>query len=182
MLKLAHTILETDLIVCVKTMMKKSLIPNDEFIYIRSNCSSPTSSVEDDSRALHEEIEIKCFYSGTATLMIGDKTINVKAGDIVVINPYEFHTTIDRGDEDDIGLYHLFMIPLDVFLSTGVDDLKLRKLLLENNTSFKTLHQNDTRMYKILTRAVMEYDGKKTAYKIAVCGLIMEFYAATAVW
>ena len=156
---------------------KKSIITNNELIAIGPKCSSPTSSIEDDFRALHEEIEVKCFYSGTATLMIGEKIVTVKAGDIVVINPYEFHTTIERGEGDDIGLYHLFMIPLDIFFNSGVDDLNLRKLILENNTSFKTLHQNDTRMYKILTRVVKEYEGKKTAYKIAICGLIMEFFA-----
>ncbi len=158
-------------------MIKRNHVLNEEFIDIEPNCFSPTCNIEVDSKALHEEIEVKCFYSGAATLIVGDNIIKARAGDIVVINPYEFHTTLDRGDGDDMGLYHRFMIPLDAFLNFDVDDLNLRKLLLENNASFKTLHHNDTRMYKILTRAVKEYEEKKMAYKIAVSGLIMEFFA-----
>ena len=63
--------------------------------------------------ALHEDIEIKCFYEGTATLLIESQTVSVKAGDVVVINPYEFHATVDTGEEK--GKYNLFMLPLDYF-------------------------------------------------------------------
>ena len=36
-----------------------------------------------DRTALHEAIEIKCFYEGSATLLIESRTISVKAGDVV---------------------------------------------------------------------------------------------------
>ena len=157
--------------------MKKNELYNNFFITICPDCRSFVSDIKADRRAVHEEIEIKCFYSGTTTLMVGDKTINVKAGDIVVINPYEFHTTINRGADNDNGLYHLFMVPLDVLSGRGLDDLKLRTLLLENNNSLKTLYQNDKRLYKILMRIVKEYSEKNTAYDIAIGGLVMELFA-----
>jgi len=138
---------------------------------------SEVRNLESERRALHEEIEIKCFYEGSSVLIVGENKIEVHAGDIVVINPYEFHATINSGAEGETGKYHLFMIPLDFFASNGVDDLELRALLLGNNMVLKTLFQNDKRMFKILTRIVKEYQEKKIAYNIAIVGLFMEFFS-----
>lgn len=129
-----------------------------------------------EKRAVHEEIEIKCFYSGEAVLMVGDQIIEAKAGDVVVINPYEFHTTLNTGGSHN-GRYHLFMVPLDIFSGTEIPDLNLRNILLGQNCAFKNLYQNDKRMHKILTRMVKEEADKKTAYEIAIGGLVMEFFA-----
>lgn len=104
--------------------------------------SSAVDNIEAGRKALHESIEIKCFYEGTTTLLIGSQIVTANAGDVVVINPYEFHATIDCGGGG--GKYHLFMVPLDFFASNGVDSLKLRMLLLANNKSFKTLFKNDS--------------------------------------
>ena len=129
-----------------------------------------------EKRAVHEEIEIKCFYSGEAVLMVGDQIIEAKAGDVVVINPYEFHATLNTGGIHK-GKYHLFMVPLDIFSKTDMPDLNLRNSLLAQNCAFKHLYQNDKRMCKILNRMVKEQTEKKTAYDIAIGGLIMEFFA-----
>lgn len=83
--------------------------------------------------ALHENVEIKCFYEGTATLLIESQTVRVKAGDVVVINPYEFHATVDTGEEK--GKYHLFMLPLDYFCR--VFKAVTRKSAMEYLRSFR---------------------------------------------
>ncbi|MBQ7044887.1 MAG: helix-turn-helix transcriptional regulator [Clostridia bacterium] len=122
---------------------------------------------------MHEAIEIKYFYEGTATLLIGTNTVSVKAGDIVVINPYEFHATVDRGVKG--GKYHLFMVPLDFFANDSKSDLNLRSLLLVDKNLFKT-HIKDERMSKILLRIVQENADKQPFYNTAVKGLLMEFF------
>lgn len=140
---------------------------------IRPDISSYVTDLQVEKVAFHEAIEIKYFYSGMATLMIGDKIINVEAGDTVVVNPYEFHTTINV----DNGKYHLFIIPLDFFSDSGVDVLNLRALLLENGNVFKNLYHSDKRLGKILTRIVKEYSEKKDVYETAITGLAMELFA-----
>ena len=145
-------------------------------ISIAPNTSSRVVGIAADSKAIHEDIEIKCFYAGTSTLMVDDKVIDVKAGDVVVINPYQFHTTINSGN-DEVGKYHLFMIPLDIFSGSGFGNLKLRTLLLENNYAFQTLHPSNQRLHKILMRIVSEYTEQNEAYTIAINGLIMELFA-----
>lgn len=131
--------------------------------------------IESERKALHEEIEIKCFYEGEAVLFIGTETVTVKAGDIVVINPYEMHTTIDCGDTGS--RYHRFMVPLDFFLHKGVGELDLRTILLADQKRFVTKLSDNARMRRILMRAAAEYDEKAPAWHIAVQGLLTEFFS-----
>jgi len=132
------------------------------------------AGVGSPSCALHEEIEIKCFYEGASTLLIGNRTVNVKAGDIVVINPYEFHSTVDCGDQSIKGKYHLFMIPLDFFATIGAGDVKLRPLLLSDSKAFKTLFSQDKHLFELLSRVASECMKKEEHYTAAVSGLMLE--------
>lgn len=104
------------------------------------------------NNALHEEIEVKCFYEGSATLLIGSQTVHVTAGDVVVINPYEFHATVNTGAEK--GKYHLFMLPLDSFV--GIPELDLRRVLFAEEKQFIT-HHTDPRLYGFLMQAAEEF-------------------------
>ncbi len=144
-------------------------------IKIDTGLWSYTGNIESERKALHEDIEIKCFYEGTAVLFIGTKTVTVKAGDIVVINPYEMHTTIDCGDTGS--RYHRFMVPLDFFLNQGIGELDLRTILLANQKRFLTKFSGNTRMRRILMRAAKEYDGQSAAWHLAIQGLMTEFFA-----
>ena len=139
------------------------------------NTQTYISDIQKEIEAFHEEIEIKCFYEGSATLLIGTQTVNVTKGDIVVINPYEFHATIDH--EESKSHYHRFMVPLDFFLDNWVEELDLRSILLEKQKCFKTLFSNNLRLQRILLRAIEEYQEQGAAWQIAAQGLMMEFFA-----
>lgn len=122
--------------------------------------------------ALHENVEIKCFYEGTATLLIESQTIRVKAGDVVVINPYEFHAIVDTGEEK--GKYHLFMLPLDYF--SGEPALDLQKLFFVEEKRFRTLF-SDGRMFDLLMQAAEEAQQKQEASDLMIKSLLMAFFA-----
>ena len=122
--------------------------------------------------ALHEDIEIKCFYEGTATLLIESQTMDVKAGDVVVINPYAFHKTVDIGEGN--GKYHLFMLPLDYF--AGVPELDLYKMYYLDGKMFQTLFQEDEQLHSILMRVAEEYRLKQTGWELMIRSLLMEFF------
>ena len=140
---------------------------------ISRELTSGIDNVETVRKALHEAIEIKYFYEGTATLLIGTNPVSVKEGDIVVINPYEFHATVDCGEKR--GKYHLFMVPLDFFSDSADSELNLRSLLLVEKNFFKTLVK-DERMSKILLRIVQENAENKPYSAAAIKGLLMEFF------
>lgn len=138
-----------------------------------------TSFVDDVTvvrKALHEHIEIKCFYEGTSTLLIGNETVTVEAGDVVIINPYEFHATIDCGMPEQRGKYHLFMVPLDYFMSSNTGELDLRSLIFAEKKFFRSFFPKDNTLYRLLMRAVEEYEQKAHAYQTAILGLLMEVF------
>lgn len=138
-----------------------------------------TSRVDDMTavrKALHEQIEVKCFYAGSATLLVGTQTVSVKAGDVVVINPYEFHATVDRGPKDDEGKYHLLMIPLDYFADRNMSELDLRGLFMSKKEAFRTLFSGKTELTELLHRAVRESTEMKEAYNAVIFGILAEFF------
>ncbi len=128
--------------------------------------------VEDARRAIHEAIEIKYFYEGSSTLLLGRNTVVASAGDVVVINPYEFHATVDYGTEK--GKYHLLMISPDFFpdVTPEVSDFKRR--LLSGQISFCPLFRGNTELSHILSRTVEEVQQKKEGYRVAVHGLMLQ--------
>lgn len=159
----------------MKTEVTVASCPEKLNMIIRPNCVSVINLNERMERMLHEHIEIKCFCSGSSTLLVGSKSITAVAGDVVVINPYEVHATIGYGEEQ--GKYHLFMIPIDFFSGIGIEELELRSILLANRQSFENYFQNEKRLYDIFTAIVREYEEKKTAYRAAIQGLITEAFS-----
>ena len=145
----------------------------DKFLISVGKVSSADKVVSlTGNNALHEEIEIKCFYEGSATLLIGDQTVPVAAGDVVVINPYEFHATVNTGE--DKGKYHLFMLPLDYF--SGVPELDLRRVLFAEEKQFIT-HHTDPRLHGFLMQAAEEFRQKQCADDLLLRSLLMAVFA-----
>ena len=96
---------------------------------------SIVDNVEKSSSAIHEAIEIKLFIEGSSSLLIGDKTFNVTEGDLVVINPYQVHSTVDFGHQTR-GKYHLIMVGLNFLDNLGLPDYNLRNLLFGKKLLF----------------------------------------------
>ena len=144
-------------------------------IRVRLDCISSINGIEADRRAIHEDIEIKCFYEGSATLLIGNETIRVKAGDVVVINPYEFHATIAYSE--DKGKYHMLMIPLDYFSEGDTPESELMLMLRTGRTLLKRYYENDRRIFDVLMQIADEYRHGDNAYERAVRGLLIQLFA-----
>lgn len=126
--------------------------------------------------ALHEDVEIKCFYEGTATLLIENQTINVKAGDVVVINPYEFHATVKCGEEAEKGKYHLFMVPLDYMQQVSPDELDLRNIIIAQKNSFTNHFSGNKYLYDILMLAGKEYAQQRTGCNAYIRALMTQVF------
>lgn len=144
-------------------------------ITVNAGRVSGIDRVEDARRALHEAIEIKYFYEGVSTLLIGGQTVVARAGDVIVINPYELHATVDTGAEK--GKYHLFMIAPELLSGACHDLSDVREALLSGKLSFQTLFREDVRMREILSRAVLEMEERAPYYQAAVKGLMMELFS-----
>ena len=160
--------------------MKKSedIKFSDESFPLRTRKYS-TSFKNDEGfsvQAIHEAIEIKYFYGGDSTLLVGDKTIYAEAGDVVIINPYEFHTTIDCG-KNAPGRYHLFMMGIDFFDGVWGADLNLRNLVFGKHAVFKTHFKNNGELSAILDSLVATDPDKSSADRLKTFGLMAELFA-----
>ena len=155
----------------------KELSGNDR-IRVRLDSVSSINGLEADRRAIHEDIEIKCFYEGSATLLIGNETVSAKAGDVVVINPYEFHATVAYSENK--GKYHMFMIPLDYFSDADTSESELMLMLRAGQTFLSRHYENNARLFGILMQAAEEYRNRETAYQSAIKGLMIQLFALLA--
>ena len=147
-------------------------------VTVALSCESKLPHLQNGTRVLHEEIEIKYFYEGSSTLLIGERAVSVRAGDVVVINPYEFHTTVETGaqNEGGVGKYHLLMVPLDYFSKRGESDLQLQSLLLSGNRSFQTLFAQHGELSHSVEQIALEYTEKNFAYKARIGALLTEIF------
>lgn len=160
----------------VKTMATKHTADVVDLL-VQTRTASTVGDMDKERKALHEAIEIKCFYEGTSTLLVGTQTVQVSAGDIVIINPYEFHATVDRGKEGNPGKYHLFMVPLDYFSGSNINELNLRTIIFGQEKMLQTLFRQDAQLYGLLMDAVTEHIEKKIAWEARRYALLMEFFS-----
>ncbi|MBE6612961.1 MAG: AraC family transcriptional regulator, partial [Ruminococcaceae bacterium] len=156
------------------TTCKIAFADEDFKLLIQPDKLSAILDTKEQREVFHEDIEIKYFVEGSATLLIGSTPYTVSAGDIVVINPYEFHSTLRFGK--DVGKYHLFIISLD-FLDEGNGiGLGLRGLLFGGLVRFQTLIRQDARITDLLLRAVAEHRQNLPYRKAILRGLMLELF------
>jgi len=154
-------------------LYEKLHFPQSDFKLLYS--ADRTSVLTPVEQMFHEEIEIKLFYEGSSTLMIGSDSVAVKAGDIVIVNPYEFHATIDAGGLEK-GKYHLINVSLDFLSESNTSGLNLRHLLLGNGICFKNVIHDDKKLQKILLSIIEELQEKEDSYQLMVQCLVTEFF------
>ena len=145
-------------------------------IKIIPNRASFVANLDTATRAFHEAVEIKYFYEGESTIIIDSKTVHAGVGDVIVVNPYEFHTTIDCG-KDNPGKYHLFMIGLDFFEGAIGADTNLRKLFFEKRVHFESKISGNKKLTELLCNAVREYEKNDSYSRLSLFGLVAEIFA-----
>lgn len=135
---------------------------------------SAVDSINDFSKVFHEDIEFKYFYEGSSTLCIGTENIIVQPGDVVVINPYEFHATVSNADVK--GKYHIIVVGLDFFGSEN-SYMDLRYLFLHQRTRIINHIRGDERLCRLIERAAVEATEKKEHYENVVRGIMLELFS-----
>ena len=134
---------------------------------------SRIDTIDDFSEVFHEDIEIKFFIDGSSTLHIGGESLVTQPEDIVVINPYEFHSTVNYAEEK--GRYHLLMISLDFFDGMGEGFLDLRYLFTKERARLETLVR-DGRIARAIKDIVLEMTEMREGYQRAVTALVLELF------
>ncbi len=137
---------------------------------------SIVDNVEKSSSAIHEAIEIKLFIEGSSSLLIGDKTFNVTEGDLVVINPYQVHSTVDIGHQTR-GKYHLIMVGLNFLDNLGLPDYNLRNLLFGKKLLFSNHIKADDYIKNVVLSLVKLYEDSPSPSQLAVYGYVCQLFS-----
>lgn len=148
------------------------VFPNSDFKIVMQEGKAAT--LLDGDPMLHEEVEIKLFCDGNATLVIGSDLLTPQPGDIIVVNPYELHGTLNVGVQQ--GRYHLINLSLDFFTEQNPNGLDLRHLLLGKGVCFHNFIQGNDRLRSLLLRAVEELRHQQESYRLMVQCLMTEFF------
>ena len=135
---------------------------------------SAIDNADRNSQIFHEELEIKLFYEGRATLMVDTSAIVVQPGDIVIINPYEFHSTVKLDEQR--AKYHLFMVGLDCFTACNPTGLNLRRLLLARGVRFSNLIRADGELIALLEGILKEHRDPDEYSRYQAEALLKEFF------
>ncbi len=136
--------------------------------------TSYINAVQDFQKDFHEEIEIKLFYEGSSTLLVGNESTVAVPGDVVFINPYEFHSTIGFGEQK--GKYHLLLVGLDFFGNENRDLLDLRYLFVKERVRIQTLIRGNHTVSRIVSDIVAELNDRKPQYEQVVRGLLLQLF------
>ena len=155
---------------------KKSEVVNQKIDFSDENfkifVKKQSSTVQE--KAFHEEIEIKYFYEGESALMINSESFIAKPGDIVIVNPFEVHTTVNIDKYN--GKYYVILIGLDILKDLNNGFFDLRQEFLAKGAKINNFIKADKRLQEIILKIVEEMNEQKENYRLVVQNLISEFF------
>ena len=122
--------------------------------------------------AWHEEMEIKYMLSGSMGIHLGGEIIRVEKGDIVIINPYEYHTNVlEEGEEAE---YNVLCVNLSrVFdkSSFGWDLLPDKEM----NTRYENVIRGDALLTQMTEQLFASHERGDQLFTV---GIFLAFFAA----
>lgn len=125
--------------------------------------------LDDYGSKWHECIEIKYVVSGTIHVMVDTNIYCAKEGDVIFINPYEFHSNIASKDS---GSYVLMLLDLGFFRKIDLLSIDLKHLMIAEQYRFNR-HITDSDISRIIAQIICEYNDKKD-YKNLMIGSLMQ--------
>lgn len=122
--------------------------------------------------AWHEEMEIKHILSGSMSINLGNRAIRVKKGDIVIINPYEYHANVLwEGEEAE---YDLLCVNLSRIFDKNIFGCELA-FDCDMNGKYVNIIRNDALVTQ-MTEQLFESCGR--ADKLFTFGIFLAFFAS----
>ena len=146
----------------------------DKILYTDSDFKISVSKKQSSGiyKNFHEEIEFKYYFEGESALMIDNQAYAIKAGDVVVVNPYEIHTNVDIGENN--GWYYLIIMDLDFLMQGAHAGLDLRHRLLSKGEKLVNVIRNDPEIARLIARVCEEVSEGKENFKFMVHSLVGE--------
>jgi len=122
----------------------------------------------------HEFLEIRYISEGSVTYKIDETSYVLKEGDIVFVNPYEYHFTTNIGENGC--RYHLIMMSLDFFSKIGFGMLDLRKIFIDDKIKIANIIRENQRITDIFKNIIEEYSECRQGFQTIITALVAEFF------
>ena len=110
--------------------------------------SEKDKDTKDQPQLFHEDIEIKYVLSGTLSVIIDDVMYSLAPGDILIVNPYTFHTNVWLGEPEYS--YHLINMSPAFFSEQGNGGLNLHTELYQKQRRFCPVIRQDAAVHNSL--------------------------------
>ncbi|MBR2721650.1 MAG: helix-turn-helix transcriptional regulator [Clostridia bacterium] len=105
----------------------------------------------------HEQVEIKYIISGSVNIEIGTEVFSAQPGDIVIVNPYEYHTTrVVSGKE---AVYHLLCVDISKYTVGSFFD-KYFAPYTSGEFRFRNLIRNDPTVKDAVLELFSSFEGE----------------------
>ena len=115
----------------------------------------------------HEQIQFFYFAGGNAIVRCNSKRFEVKANDLVIVNPKELHYVDNISD--NLVLY-VIKIDLSFIYSNKIDSIQAQFLtpLSQNLILFENLIRNNDNIIRCVKRIIDEYFKKEIGFELAI--------------
>ncbi len=144
----------------------------DFLLNINPNSGWTFDTGKNPPQMFHEDIEIKYILSDTALFYVNDTVYTLKKGDILIINPYDFHSNISI--DGKASKYHLYIFKTN-FLFGGEKDNNIKEEIFNNKVKFKHVIE-DKELANYLLQINKEYQEKNAFYKETIRYLLTLFF------
>lgn len=122
--------------------------------------------------AWHEEMEVKYIVSGSMSINLGTTTIRAEKGDLVIINPYEYHA--NKLENGETAVYNMFCVNLShIFSNKLFEENFVRDDFL--NIKFTNVIKNDENLKEYADKLFSSFEKNDTLLSL---GLFIAFFSA----
>lgn len=129
----------------------------------------PTNVVQLSMR--HPQLEIKYYIKGSCDILCDDEVIEVSQGDIVIISPFQKHSTRNI---NNVCEYHLFMFDLQFLFSCerGKIDIDYLLPIRDGKIVLKNHIKPDDAAYRVIVELFEDLQRKSSGYELLVKGAL----------
>jgi AraC-like DNA-binding protein len=141
-------------------------MPNPEFLFKVSKYTWKRRELIFASH-WHEHLELLFFLSGSAMVKCGQRSMNVKPGDLIIVNSNELHSGESLEEELD---YSCIIFDLALLKSWAVDACQTKYIspVIQNTILFENIVENNELISQYIHSLISEYEKKDFAYELSI--------------
>ena len=139
----------------------------DTTLPIRINFDSTVKPEDDQDLTWHEQMELLYLRAGEASVYCGSRLVEAKAGDVILINPYEVHQVMYTGS---VVLFDCLMIDVSLYRNGDRDESESRLLdyMVCNRLGFNNRIAEDAELNWHIESICREMKDRQPMYEMAV--------------